>query len=749
MSANPQNTNLVFPIAEPGKTERRRNASSGREALQALLAFSSLQEQIRRRREIEIENGRRLSPEDAWQLEQFVLDEVLHLVAERAQAITGADGIAIALADGDGVICRASVGLIVPDPGVRLNPNSGFSGTCFRTGEIIRCDDTETDPRVNVETSRKLGAKSLVAVPLLGQKSVLGLLEAFSTEAYAFNDSDVRSLSLLAELMLAAMKPEEENRMAEISRQISAESSKAIEAEKPELKSEPPVVAFGVRTTGEAVPHESSTWEKGFQVEVPKARPAVEAHKMDAPSFSIPQSSARRDWLVIAALVLVAVAAGGGTFWMVKHHLSASPVSATTLNSATVDETSAVDSPSSLQSSSLPSANPDSTSQASSAPAVSPKATAGPTEVMDVRHWTSGNVTTVAIDLQDAVQYEAHRLNGPDRIYFDLFDTSLAPAWFGKSIGVTGSQLERIRIAQTRKGVTRVVLETKGQSSYTVSLQPNPYRLIVQIGQEKPGASPTSDLDFPSTALPAQKSGAKGVQARAVVPSLTIVLDPGHGGWDVGSVGQGGLLEKDLALDIVKRLGKLIESRLHATVVYTRQDDTYVSLERRAELANFDHASLFLSVHANYSSSPAARGVETYYSNSYSSVHSRTPDTDTAFPQLKPVDWAHVDIREKALGSQHLARDIQEALYGSLATRNADLPDRGVKEASYAVLVGTTMPAVLAEVSFVSSPSDEMNLQKEAYRQKIAEALYAGVATYVKHARYGKITAISSLSASH
>ncbi len=750
MSANPQNPNPGLRIADAGAAERRKNTSSGREALQALIAFSSLHEQIRRRRAIEAENGRKLTAEDAWHLEQFVLDEVLHLVAERAQAITGADGVAIALADGEAVVCRASVGVIVPDPGVRLNPNSGFSGSCFRSGEIIRCDDTENDPRVNEEACRRMGSRSMVAVPLLGRTTVIGLLEAFSTEAYAFNDSDVRSLSLLSELILAAIKPEEEDRMAEISQQVSAESSNIDVVAEPGVRTGSPTVPPDVSLsspTAEGSEAPVASTRTGPQVpdEIREAESLPEAVAL--PAFSVAESKSNPGWLVAIVLIVIAAAVGGGTWWIVKFRLRPSATSAgpAQVNSVQADQHSSVSTPTAPV--------PVQTSQATTPSGHD----TGPTEVMGVRHWSSGNTTTVAIDLQDAVQYDAHRLTGPDRIYFDLFDTWLAPDWFGKTVDVSGSRLEKIRVAQSRKGVTRVVLETKGPSSFSVSLQQNPSRLIVEIGGEKTGISPQSSLNQSSPLAPSENSQnlasatkAKMVQMRAAVsPASIIVLDPGHGGWDLGSVGQGGLLEKDLVLDIVKRLGKLIASRLNATVIYTRHDDTYVSLERRAEIANLDHANLFVSVHANYSSSPSAHGVETYYSDSYSSVHARTPDADATYPELKGVNWTNVDIREKALGSERLARNVQDALFDTLAARNPDLPDRGVKEASYAVLVGTTMPAVLAEVSFVSSPQDEKNLQSEAYRQKIAAALYSGIANYVKHARDEKLTSLSRLASAH
>src|ERR1700680_4427564 len=191
---------------------------SGRDALQALLAFSALHDQSRRRRAL----ARRQAGFDTISKtpefeagEQFVLDDVLQRVAERAVAITGADGLAIALAENDEIVLRASAGIIKPGVGARLDRDSAFSGACFRTAQIVRCDDTEIDPRVNLHACRHLGARSMVAVPLCGRRRVIGLVEAFSAQIFGFNDSDVRSLELLAELILGALKPEDEDRFAE------------------------------------------------------------------------------------------------------------------------------------------------------------------------------------------------------------------------------------------------------------------------------------------------------------------------------------------------------------------------------------------------------------------------------------------------------------------------------------------------------------------------------------------------------
>ena len=244
-----------------------------------------------------------------------------------------------------------------------------------------------------------------------------------------------------------------------------------------------------------------------------------------------------------------------------------------------------------------------------------------------VRFSSAADSTTVEVDLQDQVQYEEHRLNEPERIYFDLHDTSLAPGVASKALEIHDALLLRVRVAQPAEGITRVVLETKGEVGYTASLEQNPYRLVVVVNKSVAPA-PKTDVVKPaeqpkaaaSTALPRIP---ESTQTKTAAPPFQIALDAGHGGWDLGTVGRRGLMEKDLVLDIVARLGKLVEKRLGAKVTYTRKDDTYISLEKRAEIANLSQADLFLSIHANYSDLASARGVETYYTNTYSSVRAR------------------------------------------------------------------------------------------------------------------------------
>jgi N-acetylmuramoyl-L-alanine amidase len=215
-----------------------------------------------------------------------------------------------------------------------------------------------------------------------------------------------------------------------------------------------------------------------------------------------------------------------------------------------------------------------------------------------------------------------------------------------------------------------------------------------------------------------------------------IVIDPGHGGHDTGTIGPDGLEEKDLVLEVGKRLGKMLETRLGAEVVYTRKDDTFIPLETRTAIANQERADLFISIHANSSQDSAARGVETYYLNFTSSPEAlevaarENAVSEKSIYELRDL-VKKIALKEKIEESREFAGDVQQSLHSGLAAKSPAIRDRGVKKAPFIVLIGANMPSILAEISFVSNPTDEHRLETAEYRQRIADSLYRGVAKYV------------------
>jgi N-acetylmuramoyl-L-alanine amidase len=215
-----------------------------------------------------------------------------------------------------------------------------------------------------------------------------------------------------------------------------------------------------------------------------------------------------------------------------------------------------------------------------------------------------------------------------------------------------------------------------------------------------------------------------------------IVIDPGHGGHDTGTIGPNGLQEKDLVLDVGRRLGKLLETRLGAEVVYTRRNDTFIPLETRTAIANQQRADLFISIHANSSDDPTARGVETYYLNFTSSPDAlevaarENAVSEKSIYELQDL-VKKIALKDKIEESREFAGDVQESLHNGLASKSPGIRNRGVKKAPFIVLIGANMPSILAEISFVSNPGDEHRLETSEYRQRIAELLYRGIAKYV------------------
>jgi len=251
--------------------------------------------------------------------------------------------------------------------------------------------------------------------------------------------------------------------------------------------------------------------------------------------------------------------------------------------------------------------------------------------------------------------------------------------------------------------------------------------------------------------LPAKKRGQREAEFRAAQPTSggqrslvralglkvgRIVIDAGHGGHDTGTIGPNGMLEKDLVLDVSLRLGRILENKLGAEVVYTRDDDTFVPLETRTAIANEQQADLFISIHANSSPDPSARGVETYYLNFNPSPEAMEVAARENAVSEKSVHELgdlvkKIATSDKVEESREFAVDVQRSLYVGVGGKENGIRDRGVKKALFIVLLGANMPSILAEISFISNPKDERKLQNPEYRQKIAESLYRGIARYV------------------
>jgi len=338
------------------------------------------------------------------------------------------------------------------------------------------------------------------------------------------------------------------------------------------------------------------------------------------------------------------------------------------------------------------------------------------------------------------VDFIASQLTNPNRLIIELRTVGPKLPIGPPTISVSGTEQLTDVPVEARNAALGIVREKVLEAAPLPEVPPLPPspKLDPKI-QSKPVLSKAEEKAIASIANPKPAKLPKNGQ-----PSLSrvlglkigkIVIDAGHGGHDTGTSGPGGLMEKDLVLDVSQRLGALIETRMGSEVIYTRTDDTFIPLETRTEIANERRADLFLSIHANSSPIRIASGVETYYLNFTTSKSAlevaarENASSQKSVYELKDL-LQKIALKDKAEESREFATRIQSSMFSLSARTNAKLRDRGVKKAPFVVLIGASMPSVLAEIGFVSNPKDEVMLKRSDYRQKIAEALYKGLSGY-------------------
>lgn len=369
--------------------------------------------------------------------------------------------------------------------------------------------------------------------------------------------------------------------------------------------------------------------------------------------------------------------------------------------------------------------------------------------------------TRIVFDLECPVEVISSQLVNPDRLMIEIRPKGTSLAALTATRSVTRSQrvdLSAKRSATDSDLITAVVPAKPGPDdalARTVDLASNVTRVSVPIPTRT--ESPSSNAEPRRTsALPAVANAAKrdssGESSLVRVFGLKlgrVVIDAGHGGKDTGTVGPNGLMEKELVLDVALRLGRLITERLAAEVVYTRSDDTFIPLEERTKIANDQRADLFISVHANNSGESTATGVETYYFNLTSDkkgLDLATRENATSGSSISDLsDVLHRAVLQAKLEeSREFAQKVQQALWVNSARMNNKAHDRGVRQAPFVVLIGATMPSILAEIGFVSNPHDEKLMKRSDQREKIAEALLRGVTQYANSLSHTQMARVGS-----
>jgi N-acetylmuramoyl-L-alanine amidase len=383
----------------------------------------------------------------------------------------------------------------------------------------------------------------------------------------------------------------------------------------------------------------------------------------------------------------------------------------------------------------------------------------------------SPNVTRVVLDVEKIEAYSIFTLPNPFRLVIDVQGaTSTEMAKTVKpSLAVSADSRKpdrvshpeatptapdaRVEAAKTPpvalvpvKTVTRLSTstETKDKESASVSSP-------ATTGPEKKVKTTTTEAEVTPVIQPATptESGSRTLTRALGLKIGRIVIDPGHGGHDTGTLGPTGLEEKEVVLDVGLKLKKLLEQNTGCEVVMTRSDDTFIPLEERTAIANEKAADLFISIHANASPDMTARGIETYYLNFTSSPDAlevaarENASSQEAVHQLQEL-IKKIALTEKIEESQDFAKQVQREVYARVTKASGAQRDRGIKKAPFVVLIGANMPSVLAEVSFLTNPRDERLLKRSDYREKIAYALYQGILDYVKN--LGEVRAVQRLA---
>jgi N-acetylmuramoyl-L-alanine amidase len=410
----------------------------------------------------------------------------------------------------------------------------------------------------------------------------------------------------------------------------------------------------------------------------------------------------------------------------------------------------------------------------------------------------------VTLDLAGEVSYHQEEVGRPRRVFFDFKGARAASTLQDATLKFDDDVVKEIRLGRHPQNTLRVVLDLDGVEAYTVYALYNPYRLVIDARRsaavkptvtanaaalvaslpaapvEKPEpaslpaprstatprAKDTGDDDVkpplpahrsvppeaPPPAAPSANSNGKFSMSRQLGLGVSrVVIDAGHGGHDPGAQANG-LVESELTLDVALRLQKLLEKQPGIEVVMTRDSDVFIPLQERTAIANREGADLFLSIHANASRSSSARGIETYFLN-----FAKNPEAEAVAARENagsgqsmhslPDIVKAIALNNKVNESRDFAEMVQRSMVRRLSAKSKQLKDLGVKQAPFVVLIGASMPSVLAEISFVTHKQEGSLLKTSSNRQQLAQALLASILSYQQSLK--KMNAIARKTATY
>lgn len=360
--------------------------------------------------------------------------------------------------------------------------------------------------------------------------------------------------------------------------------------------------------------------------------------------------------------------------------------------------------------------------------------------VVAIRHWTAPDHTRIVVDLTDAPEYSTRVLTGPDRVVVFVLSGRIEGA--PDATAVADGLVERVRLNQLGQGAQIVVDLSRASAHNVFALKPyagKPHRVVIDLFRDGSAAAAA-----PASA-PARAPAA--APAAGAVSKRTVVIDAGHGGEDPGALGGGNLVEKDIVLDVSRRLGAALEKRPGIEVRYTRTGDYGVSLRRRRQIASQGRCDLFVSVHANSAPNKDANGTEVFFlsprgasdqkareladrENAADLVGGVSPDADGDVLSIL-VDLKMSDSIEKSA-------DLAEMISNEL--ERCKLGDCFVKQAGFVVLKSLEAPSVLIEVGFLTNRSDRKKLGDSKYREEYSVCMADAIQAYFE--RYEPVAAV-------
>lgn len=372
-----------------------------------------------------------------------------------------------------------------------------------------------------------------------------------------------------------------------------------------------------------------------------------------------------------------------------------------------------------------------------------------PLVVRDLRTWSTPDGTRLVLDLNHKASFTESHLRNPDRVVIEISNAILGKSSRQRVSG--GTIPQSFHIAQSRPRVVTITLPRTQGLKYKAFALTKPDRLVIDLYHKAKdqmrqiGETSSTSPSAPAVALPTPPTIPSPTVTEPVRPTApkpanqtqTIVIDPGHGGKDPGTIGQHGTTEKDVTLKVGLLLKDLLATLPNTRVLMTRDRDAFIELEDRAKFANGKDADLFISIHVNSHPHKGVRGLEIYHFGEakdqraleVAARENGTPLNSTG------VGWEYIvaDLltSKKIEHSQELAWTAKQAMVTNLNGRYSTI-DHGVKTAPFYVLRFTTMPSILAEIAFMSNPAEEEQMRSQPFLAHIAESIFEGVKTYLR-----------------